>query len=96
METKIEKRQGVNNKTRRGRGRPEIKVDWTMGEFTVEDVSNSLNRSLTKVAIQLKINKAVNLGVLERVGKQPTRNGRPRLIYKLNTEEETLNASLSL
>jgi predicted transcriptional regulator len=84
METIIQENQQVN---RRRRGRPEVKVEWPTGEFTVEDISNSLNRSLTKVAIQLKINKARASGLLELVGKQPSSNGRPRLIYKANTEE---------
>jgi predicted transcriptional regulator len=87
METIIQENQHTN---RRRRGRPEVKVQWPTGEFTVEDISNSLNRSLTKVAIQLKINKACASGQLEKVGKQPSLNGRPRLTYKVNTQEKPL------
>ena len=70
------------------RGRPEVKVSWPEGEFTVDDIAQSLSQPLTKVSIQLKINKALGIGVLQRTGKQPTKGGRPRLVYRLNFDTD--------
>jgi predicted transcriptional regulator len=62
------------------RGRPATNIEWPEQQFTVDDLFTTLNGSLTKVAIQLKINKALEHGALVRVGTEKGK-GRPRVLY---------------
>lgn len=65
------------------RGRKAMVINWPEGSFTIEDVLNSINNSLTNTAIQYRINQALKAGNLEKVGNSK----RPRAYSKV---KETL------
>jgi hypothetical protein len=62
------------------RGRPAVEINWPNSPFTVETVKSLLGDKLSKVAIQLRVKKAVDEKVLIAQGTEKT-TGRPRVIY---------------
>ena len=63
------------------RGRPPTEIIWPNSDFTVDDITRQ-STGLSKVAIQLRINKAMNKDkTLVIAGKQGT-TGRPRITYR--------------
>lgn len=60
-------------------GRPSQPLTWPTGEFTAKDVS-TLSK-LTKVTVQLRINKALKNQEIEVSGKKMNSVGRPSIVY---------------
>jgi hypothetical protein len=72
-------------------GRPQVNIPWPDQAFTVEDLQ--AKTGLSKVTIYLKVKEALTgiksdgtvltTGpILETSGKQPTSQGRPRILYR--------------
>lgn len=62
--------ESTNTQTKR-RGRPSLNIEWPENDFTVKDVQTELDSrsvKLSHVSIQLKINRAVEQGSIQRVG----------------------------
>lgn len=75
----------MKNKQTSKRGRPSIPVTWPETKFTIKELKSTLDAAgvkLSKVAIQLKINRAVIAGELEMVGKEPSTAGRKQRIFQ--------------
>tara|TARA_R110000744_G_scaffold69933_1_gene141736 strand:+ start:252 stop:533 length:282 start_codon:yes stop_codon:yes gene_type:complete len=80
----------VTNKPKRGR--PSYEVAWPASNFTVNDVYQTLDGKLSAVSVQLKVNKAVEKGQLERVGVKRKVMGRPTIVYRTTaTRDKTGN-----
>lgn len=62
-------------------GRPEKTVAWPSGDFTINDLKDL---GMSRVSLQLKVQKAVNKHELHVVGndKGVKRMGRPSTIYR--------------
>jgi len=70
------------------RGRPSVNVEWPSNVFTVKDVVAVMGGKLSSVAVQLKINKSIENGLLVKVGRAERSGGRPGNTYrKLKTGE---------
>ena len=63
------------------RGRPPYAVEWPAEQFTAKQMHELLGGKLSAVSVQLKINKAVSKGELERVGVKRKSMGRPTIVY---------------
>jgi|TARA_Y100000356_G_C11222760_1_gene270114 predicted transcriptional regulator len=75
--------------TAKKRGRPSMQIKWPEEEFTPKQLRETLmdsNVNLSNVSVQLKINKAVEEGVLTKAGVSRTSIGRPTVIYKRVTK----------
>ena len=75
--------------TTKKRGRPSMQIKWPEEEFTPKQLRETLmdsNVNLSNVSVQLKINKAVEEGVLTKAGVSRTSIGRPTVIYKRVTK----------
>ena len=75
--------------TAKKRGRPSMQIKWPEEEFTPKQLQETLmdsNVNLSNVSVQLKINKAVEEGVLTKAGVSRTSIGRPTVIYKRVTK----------
>tara|TARA_B100001123_G_C15341658_1_gene1035247 strand:+ start:7833 stop:8081 length:249 start_codon:yes stop_codon:yes gene_type:complete len=75
----------MNNTTNtpRKKGRPSFSVNWPENTFSVREVYTSLEGKLSPVSVQLKVNKAVADGKLQKVGtSKQQKMGRPTVIYK--------------
>tara|TARA_B100000508_G_C11442406_1_gene269483 strand:+ start:499 stop:762 length:264 start_codon:yes stop_codon:yes gene_type:complete len=75
--------------TTKKRGRPSTKINWPEEEFTPKQLREHLmnsNVNLSNVSVQLKINKAVEDGVLTKAGVSRTSIGRPTVVYKRITK----------
>jgi len=70
------------------RGRPPYQVLWPESNFTAKDVYSVLEGKLSAVSVQLKINKAVEKGQLERVGVKRKVMGRPTIVYRATTTRD--------
>ena len=71
--------------TAKKRGRPSMQIKWPEEEFTPKQLRETLmdsNVNLSNVSVQLKINKAVEEGVLAKAGVSKTSIGRPTVVYK--------------
>lgn len=71
------------------RGRPSMSINWPNEEFTPKQLRETLigsNVNLSNVSVQLKINKAVEEGVLAKAGVSRTSIGRPTVVYKRVTK----------
>ena len=71
------------------RGRPSMQIKWPEEEFTPKQLRETLmdsNVNLSNVSVQLKINKAVEEGVLAKAGVSRTSIGRPTVVYKRVTK----------
>lgn len=79
--------------TNKKRGRPSINIEWPNGVFTVKDVAAVMGGKLSSVAVQLKINKNVEKGVLVKVGQTDRSGGRPGNTYRKVKNEESHNSS---
>lgn len=75
------------------RGRPATNIEWPNEPFTVEDVNSREGNKLSKVAIQLRVKKAVDEKTLVIKGKQKT-TGRPRVLYVLASNNQTPESSV--
>lgn len=71
-----------NNTPVKRRGRPPYNVSWPEETFTAKDVYQTLDGKLSAVSVQLKINKAVKSGELQRVGLNRQSMGRPTVVYR--------------
>lgn len=71
-----------NNTPVKRRGRPPYDVAWPEETFTAKDVYKNLDGRLSAVSVQLKINKAVKNGELQRVGQKRQSMGRPTIVYR--------------
>ena len=72
-------------KAAKKRGRPSMDIKWPEEEFTPKQLRETLmgsNVNLSNVSVQLKINKAVEEGVLTKAGVSRTSIGRPTVVYK--------------
>ena len=75
--------------TAKKRGRPSMQIKWPEEEFTPKQLRETLmdsNVNLSNVSVQLKINKAVEEGVLTKAGVSRTSIGRPTVVYKRVTK----------
>ena len=75
--------------TAKKRGRSSMQIKWPEEEFTPKQLRETLmdsNVNLSNVSVQLKINKAVEEGVLTKAGVSRTSIGRPTVIYKRVTK----------
>jgi response regulator of citrate/malate metabolism len=75
--------------TAKKRGRPSMQIKWPEEEFTPKQLRETLmdsNVNLSNVSVQLKINKAVQEGVLAKAGVSRTSIGRPTVVYKRVTK----------
>jgi|TARA_R100001163_G_C4923434_1_gene102650 response regulator of citrate/malate metabolism len=75
--------------TAKKRGRPSMQIKWPEEEFTPKQLRETLmdsNVNLSNVSVQLKINKAVEEGVLAKAGVSRTSIGRPTVVYKRVTK----------
>ena len=75
--------------TAKKRGRPSTQIKWPEEEFTPKQLRETLmdsNVNLSNVSVQLKINKAVEEGILTKAGVSRTSIGRPTVIYKRVTK----------
>lgn len=61
-------------------GRPPAVISWPDGVFTVAQLRKATN--LSKVTIYQKIEDAINLGQIAKIGKEPGGKGRPRDLYQ--------------
>jgi hypothetical protein len=66
------------------KGRKATVINWPVTPFTIKDMEN-LNLGISNVAIQLKVNKAVEAGVLAISGKICSGKGRPKTVYTATT-----------
>ena len=64
------------------RGRPNVNVSWPEAPFTAQEVHDSLDKRISRVSVHAKINRAVNAGELEVVGKVKPKTGRPSVVYQ--------------
>tara|TARA_Y100001973_G_C4914850_1_gene193609 strand:- start:79 stop:348 length:270 start_codon:yes stop_codon:yes gene_type:complete len=67
------------------RGRPATEIQWPSEEFTPKQLKEHLSNSnvnLSNVSVQLKINQAVDQGVLEKAGVTKKSLGRPTVVYR--------------
>ena len=78
-----------NNTPVKRRGRPPYSVAWPEEPFTAKDVYQTLNGKLSAVSVQLKINKAVKNGELQRVGLNRQSMGRPTVAYRTVSQQQT-------
>lgn len=76
---KTSKKQESTENVKRGRGRPSVPVEWPDGEFTLTQVLKGVK--LSRVALQLKANKAVDAGTLKITGQETPTKGRPQRIF---------------
>ena len=72
-----------NNTPTKRRGRPPYNVQWPEEKFTAKDVYQTLDGKLSAVSVQLKINRAVKSGELERIGQKRQSMGRPTVVYRM-------------
>ena len=73
------------------RGRPLFNVTWPNGSFSTKDVHKALDGKLSNVSVQLKINKAVSEGTLQKVGTSRQSTGRPTSLYKKSETQTPSN-----
>lgn len=66
--------------TKKTPGRPTVKITWPDDPFTVESLKTATG--LSKVTLYLKVKAALKGGILEVGDKQPTPQGRPRILFK--------------
>jgi predicted ArsR family transcriptional regulator len=78
-----------NNTPVKRRGRPPYNVAWPEETFTAKDVYQTLDGKLSAVSVQLKINKAVKNGELQRVGQKRQSMGRPTIVYRTVSRQQT-------
>ncbi len=67
------------------RGRPNKNLVWPDEAFSAEDVYNQLNsltKTLSRVSVHSKINKAIASGELVSAGFVKSGKGRPKNLYK--------------
>jgi hypothetical protein len=77
-----------NNTPVKRRGRPPYNVAWPEETFTAKDVYQTLDGELSAVSVQLKINKAVKNGELQKVGQKRQSMGRPTIVYRMVNQEQ--------
>lgn len=78
MKTQNENTEQVTNR----RGRPNKNLVWPNETFSADDVFVQMNKTLSKVSIHAKINKAVAAGELVLAGFAKASAGRPKSMYK--------------
>jgi hypothetical protein len=71
----------TNTVSKRARG---VVINWPTGNFSVKDIA-ATGINLSKVSIQLKINKAILEGVLEEADRVSSGRGRKSVIYRKTT-----------
>ena len=74
------------------RGRPSIEVAWPEGDFTIRDVVDSLalrGQPISKVAVQIKANKALGDGLIRVCGKRPSTVGRSQRVFRKMEEDDS-------
>jgi len=74
-------------KRKTGRGRPGFNLSWPETRFTAQEVYTVLEGKLSRVSVHAKINKAVEKGELELVGKIKPKTGRPCIVYRKKANE---------
>ena len=70
------------------RGRPSVNVSWPEAPFTAQEVHNSLDKRISRVSDHAKINRAVDTGELEIIGKVKPKTGRPSVVYRRQSAED--------
>ncbi len=68
--------------TNKQKGRPATPIVWPDNEFTVNDLVDKVE--LSRVSIQLRINKSLSSNELEEAGKRSSK-GRPLIVYRRKT-----------
>ena len=76
------------------RGRPPVDIEWPDVVFTAQDVVDTSPAKVSRVTIHSKLNRAVDSGKLRVVGKEKTKNGRPRVTYEKCKEGLETSAGL--
>lgn len=62
------------------RGRPVIDINFPQGNFEIGDLAKSYN-TVSRVTLQLKVNKAVEVGKLKIVSVRQPKVGRPAKVF---------------
>ena len=58
-------------------------IPWPEGKFTLNEIHESLARSLSRTSVQLKANAALRDGVIKAVGKKESSGaGRPAVVFE--------------
>tara|TARA_R100000808_G_scaffold24932_1_gene59532 strand:- start:15100 stop:15342 length:243 start_codon:yes stop_codon:yes gene_type:complete len=73
-------------KEKLGRGRPGYDLSWPEETFTAQQIYTALEGKLSRVSVHAKINKALERGELQLVGKVKPKTGRPCIVYKKTPE----------
>ena len=68
-------------------GRPPVFITWPEGEFTVQQIRDATN--LSKVTIYQKLDEAILKGAISKVGKESSRQGRPRDLFRKTLSNPT-------
>ncbi len=74
--------ENTQQESTKRRGRPNKQIIWPTEAFSAEDVHNLLDKSLSRVSVHSKINKAVLVGELISAGFSKPTSGRPKNLYK--------------
>lgn len=72
----------MNEELKKRRGKTPRMIQWPDGVFTADQVYQTIAGALSRVSVHTKINNAVDLGTLERVGTVKIRLGRPKVQYR--------------
>jgi predicted transcriptional regulator len=67
-------------------GRPKKNVQWPETPFTVQSLH--LTTGLSKVTLYMKFKEAEDDGIIERVGNENAKQGRPKILFQIKKKQE--------
>lgn len=69
-----------------------LNIDWPKSFFTIQDVQND-HPNAKNITIRFRINKAVEENKIAYIGKNPTKVGRPTIVFASVPVEESVLTS---